>query len=210
MYFFGAVSEAPEGVKMQNILLGKVIKAMYKLSGKTITQLADETGLTVDTLNNLFYARLIKPGFFGVENVVEATGYTVEDLISFMKIAEKLPEDADMTEEFSKYIFTARETKPAVNSAVKCAKSTEACESHSCCREIKELYQEQIKQMEQSSLRMREHFDRSVAEIRKSHQNEIDGYKAEIRRAQNVNRWLTVALIVVAVIAGVIAFILKR
>ena len=51
---------------MSNILLDKVIKTMYKLSGKTLTRLADETVLTADTINNLFYARIQKPGPAGV------------------------------------------------------------------------------------------------------------------------------------------------
>ena len=38
---------------MNNIALGKTLKAMYKLSGKTLTQLSDESGLTLDTINNL-------------------------------------------------------------------------------------------------------------------------------------------------------------
>lgn len=219
---------------MENVLLGKIIKAMYKLSGKTLTQLSDETGLTVDTLNNLFYARLQKPGFFGVETVVEATGYTVEDLLGFMKVARTLPEDADITEEFTKYIFTAKETKATVKPAVGCAKSAEKEGDGSCCMQVKELneeherqldryrathlhyvdelhtrYQAQIKQMEESTQQLKEHFDHSVNEIKKSHAREIEGYQNEIKRAQNVNRWLTVALIIVAIIGGVIAFILK-
>lgn len=220
---------------MQNVLLGKVIKAMYKLSGKTLTQLADETGLTVDTLNNLFYARLQKPGFFGVESVVEATGYSVADLLGFMKAAETLPEDADITEEFTKYIFSAKETVPSVYSAEGCAKSADSVQhADSCCVQIKELneeherqldryrathlhyvdelhtrYHEQIKQMEEATARLKEHYDHSVGEIKKSHMREIDGYRSEIRRAQTVNRWLSAALIMVAVLAGVIAFLLK-
>ena len=51
---------------MNNLALGKTLKAMYKLSGKTLTQLSDETDLTVDTINNLFYARIQKPGLAGV------------------------------------------------------------------------------------------------------------------------------------------------
>ena len=219
---------------MSNVMLGKVIKAMYKLSGKTITQLADETGLTVDTLNNLFYARLQKPGFFGVRNVVEATGYTVEDLIGFMDIAETLPQDADITEEFTKYIFTAKDTPRTARPAEPCVQSAEGCGNRSCCMQINELndeherqldrfrethlhyvgelharYQEQIKQMELSTERLKQHYDHSVGEIKKSHQNEIDRYAAEVRHAQSVNRWLTIALFAVTAAAVVIAFLMK-
>lgn len=224
--------KAEKGDKMQNILLGKTIKAMYKLSGKTIIQLADETGLTTDTLNNLFYARLQKPGFFGVESVVEACGYTIPELLGFIKVAETLPEDADITDEFTKYIFSANDTVAVVNPAVSCGKSADS--SGNCCTQIQALneehekqldrfrathlhyvgelharYQEQIKQMESSAQQLKEHYDHSVGEIKKSHEREIEGYKGEIRRAQNVNRWLTIALIAVAIVGGVIAFVLK-
>ena len=33
---------------MNNLTLGKVLKAMYKLSGKTMMQLSDESGLTLE------------------------------------------------------------------------------------------------------------------------------------------------------------------
>lgn len=220
---------------MDNILLGKTIKAMYKLSGKTLNQLADETDLTIDTLNNLFYARLQKPGFFGVEKVVEATGYTIEELSGFLKLAKSLPKDADITEEFAKYIFSVKETAAIVNSAVASPESAEDEGKCARCQQMKILneehekqldrfrathlhyvdelhlrYQEQIKQMEASNQRLKELYDHSVSEIKKAHEHDNDDHKAEIRRAQNVNRWMTIALIVVVIVCGVIAFALKQ
>lgn len=220
---------------MQIILLGKVIKAMYKLSGKTLTQIADETELTVDTINNLFYARLQKPSFFGVESIVKATGYTVEDLVGFMKVAESLPEDADITEEFAKYIITVKETKPSVVNTVNCVnKQNSTVDESGCCMQIRTLneehekqldlyrtthlnfvdelherYKEQINQMEIATQRLKDHYDHSVGEIKKSHARELESIESELNRVRNINRILTLALILFAIIMGVIAFFLK-
>ena len=84
---------------MGNVLLGKTCKAMYKLSGKTISQLSEETDLSVDTINNLFYARIQKPGFDGVTKFIRATGFHVRDMTNFLEMAEDLPETADITED---------------------------------------------------------------------------------------------------------------
>lgn len=97
---------------MDNVLLGKTLKAMYKLSGKTLMQLSDETGLTVDTINNLFYARVQKPGFIGVSTFVKATGHAISELSGFLEVAETLPEEADIIDEFTKYLFSVKDTVP--------------------------------------------------------------------------------------------------
>lgn len=76
---------------MNNVLLGKTLKAMYKLSGKTLNQLSDETDLTVDTINNLFYARVQKPGLAGVQSLVEAMGFSMQQLLSFLDENPELP-----------------------------------------------------------------------------------------------------------------------
>ncbi len=220
---------------MQIVLLGKIIKAMYKLSGKTLTQIADETDLTVDSINNLFYARLQKPSFLGVKSLVEATGYTVEDLVGFMKTAENLAEDADITEEFTKYIFSIREVKPVVKSTDSCARVQNGeADENSCCMQLRTLneehekqiehlrsaqlqyindlherYNEQSAHMEAETQRLKEHYDHSVGEIKKSHAREIEEYQKELEHVRSVNRFLTIMLIVFAVIAGVIAYVLK-
>lgn len=68
-----------------NVELGLVLKAMYKLSGMTVGALSEKSGITVDTLNNLFYGRVQKPGFFGVVTLVETMGYRVEDLLKVLR-----------------------------------------------------------------------------------------------------------------------------
>lgn len=110
---------------MNNVLLGKTIKAMYKLSGKTLPQLSDETGLTIDTINNLFYARVQKPGLAGVQALVNAMGFSVHQLLTFMDEHPDLPEDCDVTELFTAYISSADPTDasvPPAKSAVSAAK----------------------------------------------------------------------------------------
>ena len=103
---------------MDNILLGKSLKAMYKLSGKTLAQLSEETDLTIDTINNLFYSRVQKPGFFGVCSLVQATGHSVSELCGFMEAAKELPAEADFTEELAKYVISVRDTVPIAAPAV--------------------------------------------------------------------------------------------
>ena len=92
---------------MNNILLGKTLKAMYKLSGKTLSQLSDETGLTIDTINNLFYARVQKPGLAGVQTLVNAMGFSLQQLITFLDEHPDLPEDCDITELFTAALASA-------------------------------------------------------------------------------------------------------
>lgn len=70
---------------MENIMLGKILKAMQKLSGLSVGELAEKADLTIDTVNNLFYARVQKPGFSGVCRLVESMGYTVGDLMVFLR-----------------------------------------------------------------------------------------------------------------------------
>lgn len=91
------------GRLMDNEILGRTMKAMYKLSGKTINQLADETNLSIDTINNLFYARLLKPSFDGICTLVDAMGFTVSELMSFMEQVPEFPNDADYVERLVNY-----------------------------------------------------------------------------------------------------------
>lgn len=70
---------------MENIVLGKILKAMQKLSGQSVGDLAEHADLTIDTVNNLFYARVQKPGFDGVCRLVECMGYSVSDLMVFLR-----------------------------------------------------------------------------------------------------------------------------
>ena len=70
---------------MTNVELGLVLKAMYKFSGMTVGTLSEKTGITVDTINNLFYGRVQKPGFFGVVSLVETMGFRTEDLLCILR-----------------------------------------------------------------------------------------------------------------------------
>lgn len=100
---------------LDQVLLGRILKAMYKTNGdKTLNDISEETGLSVDTINNLMYGRLQKPSFLSVCKMVEATGYTLNDLYEFLSLATALPESADITEEFVKYIHSVEATVPTV------------------------------------------------------------------------------------------------
>lgn len=219
---------------MNNVLLGKTIKAMYKLSGKTITQLADETDLSVDTINNLFYARLQKPSYLGVSEIVKATGYTVSDLSGFLEQAVNLPEDADITEEFTKYVFSTKDTNKVVELTKTCNNNVDNTNNHECCLQVKELneehekqldrfrathlhyveqlnkqYKEQIAQMADNVRNLKEHYEHSVGEIKKANELEVDRQDNEIKSLKKMNLLLTLALIVVAIGAVIIALVIK-
>lgn len=219
---------------MDNILLGKTIKAMYKLSGKTLTQLADETGLTIDTINNLFYARLQKPGFIGVSSLVAATGHTVAELAGFMDYAESLPGDANITDEFTKYLFSVTDTMPTVSPTAECTNNTGSHIAGGCCQQIQTInenhekqldrfrathlhyveqlsarYQEQISQMEESERKLKEHYDHSVGEIKKSHIQEMERREKEISALKRINLLETLALIALAGGTVIVSLILK-
>lgn len=158
-----------------NDLLGKTAKAMYKLSGKTLQQLSDETGKTVDCINNLFYARIQKPDLFGVTAFVEATGYTMDQLTGFLKQAKNFPKGTDITAEFTKYIDFAEDTASGVSSAL-------PKHDEKLIEKLHESYREQITQMEDSYGRLKNHYDHSVEQIKKAHGEELKRFEKEIRR----------------------------
>ncbi len=263
---------------MDNVLLGKVLKAMYKLSGKTLAQLSDETGLTVDNINNLFYARVQKPGYIGVSAFCRAAGFTSAELAAFLEAADELPPDADITERFVEYLREAEENPAAgsagfagsagaagaAGSAVKVAGSAAAANgiagsansakglvktnalsagaaSGAAVRtassdlsaqlellntehekqldryrathlyyvdQLKNQYEEQIDQLETSFARLKEHYDHSVGEIKKSQAAELDRVETEVRALKRMNIFLTAALIAVAVGAVIIVSVI--
>lgn len=214
---------------MDNVLLGKVVKAMYKLSGKTLPQLADETGLTLDTINNFFYARVQKPSFFGVASLVKATGYSMPELVGFMEKAKELPENADIVDEFTKYLFTVEDTRAVADSAKQIAEYTEEHEEaesrnmllqiqtlneqhekqldrfrathFSYVEQLNERYKEQIAQMEETNRKLKEHYDHSVGEIKKTHAQELDREREELSYARKLNRTLVISVIIEAAAA---------
>lgn len=214
---------------MDNVLLGKVVKAMYKLSGKTLPQLADETGLTLDTINNFFYARVQKPSFFGVASLVKATGYSMPELVGFMEKAKELPENADIVDEFTKYLFTVEDTRAVADSAKRIAEYTEEHEEaesrnmllqiqtlneqhekqldsfrathFSYVEQLNERYKEQIAQMEETNRKLKEHYDHSVGEIKKTHAQELAREREELSYARKLNRTLVISVIIEAAAA---------
>lgn len=186
-----------------NDLLGKTAKAMYKLSGKTLQQLSDETGKTVDCINNLFYARIQKPDMFGVAAFVEATGYTMDQLIGFLKHAKKIPAGADFTAEFTKYIDFVKDTEDFVNPAVNNL-------NEDMMEKLHKSYREQIDQMQNSFTRLKNHYDHSVEQIKKTHAEMLAQQDREIRRLRIERLALLVGvflLSVAAVVFGCLYFI---
>lgn len=230
---------------MDNILLGKAVKAMYKLSGKTLPQLADETGLTLDTINNLFYARLQKPGYFGVASFVKAAGFTMTELDGFLAQAKGLPEDADFVEAFTKYMLSVENagisvpgTEIALPVTAKNAHAAENGEPDSgrnmayqiqilneqherqldrfrsthvnYVEQLKESYQEQISQLTDNNVKLKEHYDHSVSEIKKSHERELLREKEELKHARRMNLVLTVCIVAEAIAMFVLGLCLMR
>ena len=179
---------------MDNILLGKVVKAMYKLSGKTLVQLADETGLTVDTINNLFYARLQKPGFTGVCALVRAAGFSVTELCGFGELAAALPPDADITAEFTKYLDTVKDTTAFAAAATPVAADTGRKQNP----ESGEMPQDRI----------RERYDHGLNELRRVFDEEVARCERETEALRRSNLILSVALAAVA-LGAVIAVLVK-
>lgn len=252
---------------MTVVTLGKAVKAMYKLSGKTLTQLSEETDLSIDTLNNFFYARLQKPSFLGVSKLVEATGYTMNNLAGFLEVADTLPENADYCEEFAKYIICSDSHDTSViatigssaesttasanattlmsadadstvmlspNAAVLKAQLDALSEAHekeldrfkaTHLRYVEELnlrhreqvdqielqnneylealkttHDSQINQMENSFARLKEHYDHSVGEIKKTQAEELARIEKECSRARFFN-YLLGGLLAIVIIA---------
>lgn len=230
---------------MTVVTLGKAVKAMYKLSGKTLTQLSEETDLSIDTLNNFFYARLQKPSFLGVSKLVEATGYTMNDLAGFLEVADTFPENADYCEEFAKYIICSDSHDTSViatigssaesttasanattlmsadadstvmlspNAAVLKAQLDALSEAHEkeldrfkvthkgYVDELNLRHKEQINQMENSFARLKEHYDHSVGEIKKTQAEELARIEKECSRARFFN-YLLGGLLAIVIIA---------
>lgn len=182
---------------MNNVLLGKTIKAMYKLSGKTLVQLSDETGLTVDTINNLFYARIRKPGIAGICDLVGAMGFSVPQLLEFMDANPDLPEEADVTELFTEYISTAKNTETAVPAAKVPAPDTNG----SLSGEIELLNAEHERVLDRFRSthqryveRMQNQFDSTREGMRAAHAKEIDRLEREITHARKTIRVLGITV----------------
>lgn len=205
---------------MNNVLLGKTMKAMYKLSGKTLTQLADETGLTIDTINNLFYARIQKPGLAGVNTLVEAMGFSLRQLMDFMDSIDRnpdLPESSDITELFTQYIAGAADAVIAVTAAELPAEDTKRTLSAEIellnaehekqldrfrathqryVAQLQEQHSRQIEQMKEHYDQMEQHFDHSVAVLTDMHAQELARMEKDNLRIRKTLKWLALAFTV--------------
>ncbi|MDO5435007.1 MAG: hypothetical protein Q4G19_01400 [Clostridia bacterium] len=200
---------------MNNVTLGKVLKAMYKLSGKTLTQLSDETSLTVDNINNLLYARIQKPGLAGVNALVNAMGFRIQDLMAFLEAYPEIPEDSDTTELFTNYIHaadTANAPAAPAKEPVRAAKGSFAAEigllndehekqldrfraaNQRHMEQIREQYEGQLKQLQDQNKQMEQHFDKSVAVLRETHAQEIGHLEKEGSRHRKTITFLTIAI----------------
>lgn len=200
---------------MNNLTLGKTLKAMYKLSGKTLTQLSDETGLTVDTINNLFYARIQKPGFSGVLALVDAMGFTLQQLMTFVEENPDIPEDCNVTDLFTKTIASAEDTITNVQSAktiVDAAKIDIPAEIELLNLEhekqldrfrathlryvgqLQEQHDRQIEQMKAHNRNLEQHFDHSVTELKSLHEQEVRRIDEDNRRLRKTIRILGITI----------------
>lgn len=211
---------------MNNVTLGKVLKAMYKLSGKTLMQLSDETDLTVDNINNLFYARIQKPGLAGVNALVNAMGFSIQQLMTFMTEHPELPENCDVTELFTTTVAAAEDTNASAAPAkgpVKAAKADVPSEiellnaehekqldrfraTHQrYVEQLQQQHDKQIRQLQEHETQMEQHFDKSVLSLKEAHTQEIARLEKENARQRGVSRFLTVA---VSILTGVLILLL--
>lgn len=193
---------------MNNLALGKTLKAMYKLSGKTLTQLSDETDLTVDTINNLFYARIQKPGLAGVNALVKAMGYSIQQLIVFLDENPDISEDCDVTDLFTKYISSAADANAPVKPAKEVVKDTKGnisaeiellnAEHEKQLDRFRATHQRYVERLQEQYDRqigqMGQQFDKSTAEIKAVHAQEIEHLDKENARLQRTGRTLSIAV----------------
>ena len=193
---------------MYNMALGKTLKAMYKLSGKTLTQLSDETDLTVDTINNLLYARIQKPGLVGVNALVKAMGFSIQQLIVFLDENPDISEDCDVTDLFTKYISSAADTNAPVKPAKEVVKGTKGsfsaeiellnAEHEKQLDRFRATHQRYVEQLQEQHDRqigqMEQQLDKSTAEIKAVHAQEIEHLDKENARLQRTGRTLSIAV----------------
>ena len=177
---------------MVNILLGRTLKAMYKLSGKTLPQLADESGLSIDTVNNLFYARIQKPGLIGVSALTKAMGFSVQTLMGFLEqVAPSLAEETDFTEAFTQYIASAADTVPLAAATGVQGDPTAAP------ADADELY----------SRRLEQYYQTSLADMRAAHARQLERIDFAARECRRRNLILGILLTLETVAFFVFAFL---
>lgn len=196
---------------MNNVLLGKTIKAMYKLSGKTLPQLAEETGLTLDTINNLFYARIQKPGFAGVTALVGAMGFSLQQLTAFLDAHPDLPEDSDVTELFTQFVSEntgapaaaakthvkpgpLREEIVLLNEEHEKQLDRFRADDQRHSEQLREQYERRVEELRESGLRMEKHYAESTAALKEAQAQEIALLEQENTRQKKNARILSLFL----------------
>lgn len=192
---------------MNNVLLGKTIKAMYKQSGKTLNQLAEETDLTVDTINNLFYARIQKPSLAGVCTLVKAMGFTPSVLIGFMEENESLPESTDVTEKFISYISSAGSAVPSASPAKPSAAGTKKEGTAGYPDQVLLVQKEQIEQLKQTAKEQSERYEKRLAEFNELHLRENDWLKQELEAVKKSAKRFSLSLIALSALLAVIVLL---
>lgn len=207
---------------MNNQRLAKILKCMQKMSGKSIGELSDETELTVDTINNLLYARVQKPGFFGICSLTEAMGFKVEELLVLAKDDETDEADAkELCEKLTGFL-QARENGENPASAGKTVEETKTRPSKGVSpatqealdRQKADLDQEHERQLDRFrsvhqgyAEKMKQQYDENLREVKMSCEKALANERAgserlrqelteENRRLQKKNSRLTILLIV--------------
>lgn len=183
---------------MNNILLGKTIKAMYKLSGKTLSRISEETDLTVDTINNLFYARIQKPSLGGVEMLVKDLGFTMQDLLGFLDANPNLPESADVTDLFTKYHQSVCDAVPAASSAISAAPSADTkslspdtmlrSDHEKAIELLRESHKEQVLLLQESADRSSKQYESTISSISSFFESSRERLEGDLKRLRKLYR----------------------
>lgn len=165
---------------MTNVELGLVLKAMYKLSGLTVGSLSEKTGITVDTINNLFYGRVQKPGFFGVVTLVETMGFRTEDMISILKEnpVKDLPQNC-LTEILTAYLNKKPGETETVTVKLQTGKEKDSAQA---------LPEAALKGLENQRKELNEEHERSLDRFKATHTHYCDELKQQYKESLELIR----------------------
>lgn len=177
---------------MENVVLGKVLKAMQKLSGQSVAELAEKADLTIDTVNNLFYARVQKPGFVGVCRLAESMGYSISDLMVFLRDPEIAKMDVQQVMELiaaytnagENNVQAAKDGEDARKQAVAAAKERILQPSNSSTIDYDTL--------EQHNERQNELHEKQLDRFRNTHLTYVaqikEQYEAQLQQAEEFSK----------------------
>ncbi|MCQ2436974.1 MAG: hypothetical protein MJ099_01090 [Clostridia bacterium] len=185
---------------MNNVLLGKTIRAMYKLSGKTLPQLSEETGLTVDSINNLFYARIQKPGLADLCALTAAMGFSVAQLTDFMaQRGSELADSDNVAEAFTLFLSGDSEIQPVA------AAETVPVQQHE--EKIAAQFREQIELLRMTGDKLEQHYNLCITELRSIHAKEMARQDEIIAQNHRTIRRLRIALIGVVAVFFILSLV---